>query len=292
MTDFLTDFFLGVDGTDLGSHTPDLGGSWSVNASGITIQSNHLEVSGFNQREGSNAAAPPSADYDVEADITLVTAGMGSEVRLYGRQSFGAGNSYAAVYDDVAQLWRLQVFAGAFPTDLDTSPSPVFTSGTHTMLLHMSGSSLELHVDSSVVCSGVDTSYSSPGTAGVYMYNYTPGSISLDNLHAGDIVSGVGGGPGVHSGLTSVGFISVGTCVAVRVDITGLPIGVGQGQGNPTRYFNLGSISFSDDAVYYSRNYYIEHIAELVVFPFNPVASIGYSFAPGLTATITEVPTL
>jgi hypothetical protein len=95
---------------------------------------------------------------------------------------------------------------------------------------------------------------------------------------------GGGGGGGSYSG---AGSISISSPTAVEITITPTPTAQGQAMGNPARYFMLGNVAWGNSG-YASRNYYIEHLSERVEAPF-PADTLYYSFAFGLTATITFI---
>lgn len=92
----------------------------------------------------------------------------------------------------------------------------------------------------------------------------------------------------VHSGLTGTGSVAVSSPPAVQITMTGIPAGIGQGKGNPPRYFDLGNIAWGtgNGAL---RNWYLEHSTELVIAPISDASVIYYSFAPGVTGSITEL---
>jgi hypothetical protein len=92
--------------------------------------------------------------------------------------------------------------------------------------------------------------------------------------------------PAVHT-LSGSGLQAISSPVALTVALSGIPAGLSTGLGNPLRYFGLGSLSWGN-TLGYMRNYFLEHANELVLAPFSDATSLGYSFAPGITATVTE----
>jgi len=83
------------------------------------------------------------------------------------------------------------------------------------------------------------------------------------------------------------GSFSLANPVAIAIALTGLASSLGTGKGTPTRYFELGNIAWGT-ADGYGRNYYLEHANELVIAPAQPMTLLAYSFAPGISAVITE----
>ncbi len=107
------------------------------------------------------------------------------------------------------------------------------------------------------------------------------------------LAAGTGGSSSVHSGLTGQGsFVPSGAVAAIEIDIASIPIGLGTAQGLPARYFELGNVSFEYASAYATRNYFLQHQHEIVVTEFDAVTNVYYSFAGGVTATITEVASL
>jgi hypothetical protein len=87
--------------------------------------------------------------------------------------------------------------------------------------------------------------------------------------------------------LTGSGVQAISNPVAIDIQLTGIPASLGIAKGNPTRYFNLGNIAWGT-SLGYGRNYYLEHASEIVVAPFATCTQLAYSFAAGITATVTE----
>lgn len=90
----------------------------------------------------------------------------------------------------------------------------------------------------------------------------------------------------VHT-LSGSGQVAIANPVAIDIALTGLAGSLGTGKGNPVRYFELGNIAWGT-ALGFGRNYYLEHANEIVVAPFATCTLLAYSFAPGITATVTE----
>jgi len=140
--------------------------------------------------------------------------------------------------------------------------------------------------------SGVSTWWEIPAAAGnLAQRTVTYGTSTLHRI--GNTV--VYGGrtpetPAVHT-LSGSGTVTIAAPVALAVSLSGIPSGLGTGRGNPTRYFELGNLAWGT-ASGYGRNYYLEHAAELVIAPFPGATALAYSFAPGITATVTELQSL
>lgn len=139
-----------------------------------------------------------------------------------------------------------------------------------------------------VVCGGAGIIYQ---TATVDATTFTA-TFDLDNFcnwSAIAIVYSPGGGGGGGGGdvVTGTGTVTISSPTAVQIAITPTPSFLGQGAGNPTRWFGLGNVSWGASG-FFSRNYYLEHDSELVLAPF-AADTLAYSIAPGFTATLTFI---
>ena len=94
-----------------------------------------------------------------------------------------------------------------------------------------------------------------------------------------------------HASLTGTGVISVSSPAAIVVSMTGSTGNIGTGLGNPTRYFELGNVSFGRSG-HFGRNYFLEHTDEFLLASFARADQVSYSIRSGMTATITEILTL
>lgn len=161
---FLTDTFTDTDGTLIAAHTPDLGGAWSLySGSGATIQTNRVYCS-VTACIIQNAATPPSANYAIEVVVDFVAANS-DNIGIAGRITAG-NNYYLFRFAKSVNQWQLAKIANNVTTNLDTTVSDTWTSGSHTVRLEMSGSNLRAYIDGSLVSSGSDSQFSTAGLAG------------------------------------------------------------------------------------------------------------------------------
>jgi len=92
-----------------------------------------------------------------------------------------------------------------------------------------------------------------------------------------------------HSGLADDGDITVSGLLGVSVDITTLPDSYGRAEGSPVEYFGLGFVSFGT-ADGYRQSFRLEHDKQLILPAVAAAYTlVGYSLAPGIVVTITEV---
>lgn len=93
---------------------------------------------------------------------------------------------------------------------------------------------------------------------------------------------------GVSQSVTGSGSITISNPRAISLALTGIAASTDTGQGNPVRYFGIGNIAWANINGA-TRNYYLEHAAEVVVNPLDNATTLYYSFKPGVTAVITEL---
>jgi hypothetical protein len=92
----------------------------------------------------------------------------------------------------------------------------------------------------------------------------------------------------VHPGLSGNGTITVSNIVGVRVDLTSVPLEYGSEPGSPGRLFRVGRIDWSTSEGWIGREFLSDTPqTQLQVDPFT--TELGYSFKPGIAATITEL---
>lgn len=149
---FLTDNFIGTNGTALGSHTPDSGGTWSQQSgsTGVeTIQSNRLYTTAGFTNYGVYDAIPQNANYDITLNIYFVSNVVGSEVWILGRMVNGASTSYelnlqcssATAYILRIKRWLNGTSSDPFGGNMPISVAPTVGS-THTLTLRMRGNQI------------------------------------------------------------------------------------------------------------------------------------------------------
>lgn len=97
---FLTDTFTETSDTALGSHTPDVGGTWTVFAGAMTVIGSEDRARGDSSSStGSayNSASPASDEYDVEAIVRRTTSDANPLCGIYVRYD-PAGPHYVQMY--------------------------------------------------------------------------------------------------------------------------------------------------------------------------------------------------
>jgi len=283
VTDFLTDSFTASDGTALESHTPDVGSTWTTqNDTGILhITTDQLWNSFGASDVGLNPATPASADYDVECIIGAPNAGCGWFGGVAGRM-VGFGQWYGAGWDSSSSLWTLYLANSGLGT-LGTSGSSPLTT-TRDLLLHMSGSTIELWVDGVPLISVSDSTFPSAGNAGVFGFYGCGSNYYLDSLRAGP-PSGTPETVHAVSGAGSFTLVTEASYLAVAV--TGIPSGAGQGIMDPSNYWKLGLVSWGTANGEMGPRQVI--FADSLIEIPDGMTTVWYGFYPGISATITEL---
>ncbi len=168
---FLVDSFTGTNGTALTAHSPETGGAWSAQ-SGYTpspandIQNNRMRA-GSSTGVYRNAAAPPSADYYVECVLDFLTTITADNIGVTGRAAAAANTFYFARWSQSAGGFQLFKCVAGTNTQLGSTYVSAFTSGSRTIRLTMTGSSIVMSIDGVERVSVTDTAIAAAGFAGV-----------------------------------------------------------------------------------------------------------------------------
>jgi hypothetical protein len=165
-----SDSFTGTTGTALSSHTGELGATW-VQASGLApaqIDGNRIHRSGLaGDTVDYVTAAPPSANYSVEADLYVRSILAGDDTGVIGRRN-GSNNFYLARWDQTTGRWQLGKYNGLAVTVLASSGATSLTAlETYRVKLEMTGSTLNLYVNGILTVTTTDSSLSAAGNAGI-----------------------------------------------------------------------------------------------------------------------------
>lgn len=167
---FVKDTFSGASaGSDLNTHTGEIGATWTKHASEptstILISSNgdvYGNTTGINNVYYASGT-PASADYSVIADIKMVDAT--APARICGRLSTAALTYYMASFNETDVLLYKRI-AGTF-TLLATASLASSIGQTYQLGLHMSGTSIKVTMNGAIMISTTDASIGTAGLAGI-----------------------------------------------------------------------------------------------------------------------------
>jgi hypothetical protein len=170
-----SDTFAGLPGATLQSRAGEIGATWSKTGSSddavLTI-SGRLRKSGIASHSSiyTTSAAPPSANYTVEADVYFASALTGDMAGVVGRfnTSNGIDTFYIARYQTNEQKWMLYAVVNGAWNWLGASGVQALTPGTsYRLSLAMSGTSIRMLVNGVEQVSAVDSSIPGAGRGGV-----------------------------------------------------------------------------------------------------------------------------
>lgn len=191
MATFGQDTFTDTAGTSLPSHTADDGGTWTKHANfagtPLISDANRARANSFTNSLAYHSGLPAAAEYDVQADLSVVS--NGGNAGVVGRVATGAGTAYLANFLN-AIGWRLQkIVAGTFTTlGTSTADGTSLTVGTvRTVRLEIRDAAKKLFRDGTELLSSVDNVITNAGQAGVWANtgSNTTG-YHLDNFQASD----------------------------------------------------------------------------------------------------------
>ena len=200
MAQFASESFTGTEGAELAAHNASFTKCPSLTGA-IEIASNRGRCTSTTSPGYYHSGAPASADYQVTADLTKVSAAV-SFLGVIGRQSTSANTCYRCTVDPTvtSTVGTLQLFkfVAGTATQLGSSTSVDYvTADTRQIKLEMVGSAIKAYWDGSgsPTISVTDTAISAAGKAGVRGFSSAAPSDSvgghITNFSADDIVSGV-----------------------------------------------------------------------------------------------------
>ena len=163
------DTFTDTAGVLLENHTGETGATWTKNAA-FSTGSAKITAAGRLRGDANNtvyyaSAVPPSADYDVEAD--LFVASNLSLVGLLGRQDPAAFTYYLFDVQNAGGLTLFTVVNGATLNQTNVAFTPT-VGQTYHFRLSMRGGRITCYVDGTAMISLTDANIAAAGRAGVF----------------------------------------------------------------------------------------------------------------------------
>jgi hypothetical protein len=182
---FFTDNFTAANGSNLVSHVPDSGGSWSrVAGTGTgTIQTNRLYIASAAAIYKASVTAP-SANYYVEAAVDTITDvpnNFGPAIRLDA-----SGNGYGFRYDQATDTVTLVKITAGTVAALGSTAALNFTAGSKTFRVECIGTTINGYVDGVLKCTAADSSFAGPGSPG---YRANSSQSSSAGFHCTSLVA-------------------------------------------------------------------------------------------------------
>lgn len=206
-TVFVTEAFTDATDTELSAHNADwvdiilaLGGAGFGAVARITaadrLRSDGTGTTVPGWAYYTNSQTPPSAEYDVRADLFVASNEAGAQAALYGRVAGDplTGDAYQVVYDQSAGLWQLNEIVAGVATTLGTHTQALTVSQTYAVELRIRDAEKQVLIDGVSRISDATNTITAAGIAGVSIIS--PGGTDsvgyhLDNLVAQDVTGGV-----------------------------------------------------------------------------------------------------
>jgi len=170
----VSDTFSDTSGTNLESHTPDVGGTWVQHGSYVGAK---LQISSANRCRKENAAAAacyynnadPGADnYEISVLVRVLSTGSVSYPGLAGRIATAANTMYFARYvPDPTNLWQLYKLVAGVATSLGTWAETLGAGSERTARFVLGAAYQALYVDGTLRISATDGDITSRGYAGI-----------------------------------------------------------------------------------------------------------------------------
>jgi hypothetical protein len=191
---FVTDSFTGTAASNLTAHTGELGATWTT-ASGGGAGVPKLSTLGRVYNTGASSSVtsasgtPASADYSVEADLTVRTllagTSAGVALRVHSANLYGYGLRYAVT----SGAWQIVTYGASGTGATLVFQTATLTVGTtYHIKLVASGTTLTAFVDGTQILTGTDATSSTAGNAAVVFTGATGASdttgLHVDNFSA------------------------------------------------------------------------------------------------------------
>ena len=168
---FVSDLMTGSDGTDLTAHTGEIGATWSK-VTGVTgvikLTSNRCKGDSGGVSLYYASGDPTSAEYDVEADIYVISStdypGIG------GRVSTSAETGYF-VWHDPSNEWHLVQMISGTQTDLGSYSQALVSGTTYHVKLEIRDATKKVFIDGVERISSSDNTITAAGKAAIRYFN-------------------------------------------------------------------------------------------------------------------------
>ena len=195
MATFLNDTFTGAAGTELSAHTGESGATWAEasyanTGEAVLTDANRLRANTDNGDLYYASGVPASADYEVEADLYVLSL-IDGQVGVHGRVSTAQQTYYRAVYKREDGQWQLFKAVNGTFTLLGSYTQALSTATSYNLRLRMVGTSIKVFIDDVERISVTDSAVSAAGRAGIITYRTATNStgIHISNVSATDLVT-------------------------------------------------------------------------------------------------------
>lgn len=157
LVNYITDLFAGANGTNIQSHTPDLGGTWVQSADGNLYQLNAANKVTFTDATGTHNEKPcvidaSVSDFKVECDLTSFFTGTGGN-RFWSCLVFrySDDNNFWLVYPNTTvlppQITLADKQAGVLTDRGAAAASGIVSGSPNTVRVQAAGNNINVYVD-------------------------------------------------------------------------------------------------------------------------------------------------
>lgn len=194
MATFVTDSFTDTSGTNIESHTGEVGATWVEHTA---LAGGQLVISDANRVRSNSSTAdmvyasglPASADYSVFGTIVMRSDNNGSAMGICGRLATGADTCYLFRYNTSGtNQWQLLRLSGGASSTIQAVNATITVDQAYAIELRMTGSTIEGYVDGVLTCSGTNSDVTAAGRAGIRTAGTASNTagVHLDNFSAAD----------------------------------------------------------------------------------------------------------
>lgn len=186
---FLTDLFTDTNGVNLTAHTPDVGGTWSVqpgNGGGAAINNNKAYATGATVMI--NSAAPLGINYEVIGQLTVLSALHNTTWGVLGHASNSAITMFGAClycfsgsFSFMLNQWLTSSFATLSNPALPVQPT---LGSTHELKLRIVGNQISAFYDTvQIVAPTTNNNIPAAGFAGLILgTSTTTTGVHMDSI--------------------------------------------------------------------------------------------------------------
>lgn len=285
--DFSSDTFSDTDGTLLSAHTPDLGTIDSIFDADGYIEGGALHATLFGASSALYGPAPTESAYGAVVLLRLYgdnTTGLGAT--MIRATVEGGLSGYAGGWNSDLGGWAIWRLDANVPTLLAGNALPTLEpDSVVSILLFAVGDSLQLNVDGELNCTVSDATYTAPGRGGLILAPIAADRFTLSSFRISDGYE-ISPGAGIHV-VSGRGNVVLESPAWLSIQMVDLPDTVQSGFAEPANYYHVGMISWGTDHGAMAA-YVVTRLIDLVQLPPG-MTILYYEFAPGITATITEL---
>lgn len=190
-----------TDDADIAGRTPDVGGAWTAcsSLSGNTFYASDANRVRMGPAAGGRRAyyinsSPATAEYDVQADVYVVTNSGNQIMGIAGRLTSAGDGGYYARFVNASGEWTLfRITSISGDTSLGTYSATPSVSTAYTLKLEIRDAAKKLYIDGVERISSADNTTTAAGFGGIYSHSSTAGSNSaghhVDNLVITDLTA-------------------------------------------------------------------------------------------------------